>query len=70
MAPAGGRADKGLGEEGLYRGLGSDINRSGHSADVDGVITAHVGRRNVGKNVTAARCIILSLLRAMYSGDT
>lgn len=34
MAPA----DKGLGEEGLYRGLGSDINRSGHSADVDALM--------------------------------
>lgn len=42
------RADKGLGEEGFCRGLGSDINRSGHSADVDGVITAHVGRRSAG----------------------
>lgn len=32
------RADKGLGEEAFYRGLGSDINRSGHSADVDALM--------------------------------
>lgn len=34
----GGRADKGLREERLYRGLGSDIKRSGRSADVDALM--------------------------------